>query len=127
MYCRNLKKILNICAKSTSSHFRLTGTHPGLRSRYRSELYSFRDSGTGTIFGIRFWFRVQGNEAKISKKFIKSSINFFLVGIGIGIGIDKGIGMCTGTGAGIGKGTGISIGIGKYMYCISICSVYVYV
>ncbi len=33
----------------------------GLRSRNWTEPYSFGDSGTGTVFGIRFRFRVQGN------------------------------------------------------------------
>jgi hypothetical protein len=64
------------------------GLKTGLRSqnRNRSEPYSFGDSGTGTVFGIRFRFQVQGNLAKHSRKFIKSLIISFHVGVGIGTG-----------------------------------------
>ncbi len=49
----------------------ITLLHPGLRSqnRNRSKPYSFGDSGTGTVFGTRFRFLVQENEANNFKKF----------------------------------------------------------
>ena len=46
------------------------GLPAGLRSRNQnqSEPYSFGVSGTGTVFGIQFRFRVQDNVAKNKKK-----------------------------------------------------------
>ncbi len=48
-----------------------------LRSRDWSEPYSFRVSGTRTVFGIRFQFQVQENEANNSNKW-NSTKNFTL-------------------------------------------------
>jgi hypothetical protein len=102
------------------------------QNRNRSEPYSFGDSGTGTVFGIRFRFQVQGNEAKHSRKFIKSLIISFHVRVGIGTGTGTAVqvqGTGTGTGIGIGKGVDTrmsirtSIGVCTYMYSICIRTV----
>ncbi len=74
---RTVYDYLNIYAVYSSSNFKGLALRwlvpPGLRSRNRnrSEPYSFGDFGTGTVFGIRFRFRVQGNGAKNSEKLLE--------------------------------------------------------